>query len=252
MTQIAAIVDQLLGARRDGPLLQPTEDLSGFDAVYAIQSGVMAGLGRVGGWKVGRWDAGSPLIFAPIRADLIRPAPDTRQPEECRLRGAELEVAFRIDAKLPLPGSHDFLPALAACVTPMAVFEIVDSRLAEPKTASKLWHLADFQLNAGLVYGAALTTPWQPEDFANPQVQLTADGTDICNGPAALNTNTPFGMLADLVRQCSSPGGDHCGGVQPGQIVTTGSFTGLRFFAKGTQLTGRIDNLPPITATFAA
>jgi 2-keto-4-pentenoate hydratase len=248
MTQISAIIDQLLAARRGGPLLQPVEDLPGFDTVYAIQSGVMAKLGAVGGWKVGRWDAGSPLFFAPIRADLIRPAPDTRQPAECRLRGAELEVGFRIDAKLPSPGSHDFLPALAACVTPMAVFEIVDSRLTDPKAASKLWHLADFQLNAGLVYGAPVTTPWQPEDFAQPQVQLTADGVDVCHGPATLNTNTPFGMLADLVRSC----GNHCGGVQPGQIVTTGSFTGLRFFAKGTQLTGRIANLPPITCTFSS
>lgn len=248
MTQMAAIIDQLLAARHGGPLLQPREDLPGFDTVYAIQSGVMAKLGRVGGWKVGRWDAGSPLIYAPIRADLIRPAPDTRQPTDCRLRGAELEVAFRIDARLPSPGSHDFLPALAACVTPMAVFEIVDSRLAEPKTASKLWQLADFQLNAGLVCGAPLTTPWQPEDFAQPQVQLTADGADIVTGPATLNTNTPFGMLADLVRDC----GDHCGGVQPGQIVTTGSFTGLRFFAKGTTLTGRIASLPSISVRFAA
>jgi 2-keto-4-pentenoate hydratase len=248
MTQIAAIIDQLLAARRGGPLLQPSEDLPGFDAVYAIQSVVMAKLGQVGGWKVGRWDAGSPLIYAPIRADLIRPAPDTRQPAECRLRGAELEVGFRIDAKLPTPGSHDFLPALAACVTPLAVFEIVDSRLAEPKSASKLWQLADFQLNAGLVYGAPLTTPWQADDFAKPQVQLTADGTDIVTGPATLNTNTPFGMLADLVRDC----GDHCGGVQPGQIVTTGSFTGLRFFDKGATLTGRIANLPPVSVTFAA
>ena len=248
MTQIAAIVDQLLAARRSGPLLQPTEDLPGFDAVYAIQSGVMAGLGRVGGWKVGRWDAGSPLIFAPIRADLMRPAPDTRQPAECRLRGAELELAFRIDAPLPSPGAHDFLPALAVCVTPMTVFEIVDSRLAEPKTASKLWQLADFQLNAGLVYAEPLTTPWQPDDFARPQVQLAADGVDVCAGPATLNTNTPFGMLADLVRTC----GDHCGGVQLGQIVTTGSFTGLRFFAAGAQLTGRIANLPPVAVSFTA
>lgn len=247
MTQIAAIVDQLLAARRGGPRLQPAEDLPGFETVYAIQSGVMAGLGSIGGWKVGRWDAGSPLIFAPIRADLMRPAPDTRQPAECRLRGLELEVGFRIDAKLPSPEAYDFLPALVACVTPMAVFEIVDSRLAEPKTASKLWQLADFQLNAGLVYGAPLTTPWQPDDFAHPHVQLTADGADVCNGTAMLNTNTPFGMLADLVRAC----GDHCGGVQPGQIVTTGSFTGLRFFAKGTQLAGRIATLPPISARFA-
>ena len=157
-------------------------------------------------------------------------------------------MAFHIDAKLPSPGAHDFLPALAACVTPMAVFEIVDSRLAEPKTASKLWQLADFQLNAGLVYGAPLTTPWQPEDFAKPQVRLTADAADVCNGLATLNTNTPFGMLADLVSAC----GDHCGGVQPGQIVTTGSFTGLRFFPKGTQLTGQIANLPAITCTFSS
>jgi len=248
MTRIAAIVDQLLAARSGGPLVQPTEDLPGFDTVYAIQSGVMAKLGKVGGWKVGRWDAGSPLVFAPIRADLIRPAPDTRQPTECRLRGAELEVAFRIDAKLPSPGSHDFLPALAACVTPMAVFEIVDSRLAEPKAASKLWQLADFQLNAGLVYGAPLEAPWKPEDFAQPQVQLTADGVDVYHGPATLNINTPFGMLADLVRSC----GEHCGGVQPGQIVTTGSFTGLRFFAKGATLNGRIASLPPISVSFAA
>ncbi|QDO98420.1 hypothetical protein FNB15_14555 [Ferrovibrio terrae] len=248
MTQIAAIIDQLLAARRGGLLLQPTEDLSGFDAVYAIQSGVMAKLGEVGGWKVGRWDAGSPLFYAPISADLIRPAPDTRQPEECRLRGAELEVAFRIDAKLPSPGSHDFLPALAACVTPMAVFEIVDSRLADPKSASKLWNLADVQLNAGLVCGTPLEMSWQPEDFSHPQVQLTADGADVVAGPAMLNTSTPFGMLADLVRSC----GAHCGGVQPGQIVTTGSFTGLRFFAKGTQLTGCIANLPPVSVSFAA
>lgn len=248
MTQIAAIVDQLLAARRGGPLLQPTEDLSGFDAVYAIQSGVMAQLGRVGGWKVGRWDAGSPLFYAPIRADLIRPAPDIRQPAECRLRGAELEVGFRIDAPPPSPRADDFLQALAAYVTPMAVFEIVDSRLAEPKTASKLWHLADLQLNAGLVYGEPAATSWQPDDFAHPHVQLTADGADLCAGPATLNTNTPFGMLADLVRSC----GDHCGGVQPGQIVTTGSFTGLRFFARGARLTGRIGNLPAVAATFAA
>lgn len=247
MTRIAAIVDQLLAARSGGPLLQPAEDLPGFDTVYAIQSGVMAKLGKVGGWKVGRWDAGSPLVFAPIRADLIRPAPDTRQPVDCRLRGAELEVAFRIDAKLPSPGSHDFLPALAACVTPMAVFEIVDSRLVDPKAASKLWQLADFQLNAGLVHGASLTTPWQPEDFAHPTVQLTADGANVAAGPAKLNTNTPFGMLADLVRTC----GDHCGGVQPGQIVTTGSFTGLHFFDKGVTLTGRIASLPLVSVGFA-
>jgi 2-keto-4-pentenoate hydratase len=237
----------LLAARRGALLYEPAYDLQDLDDVFAIQSSVMADLGLVGGWKVGRWDADAPLIYAPIRADLIRPSPDTRQPAECRLRGLELEVAFRIDTPLPAADVPDFLPKLAAAVTPLPTFEVVDSRLADPQGASPLWRLADFQLNAGLIYGAALTSSWQPKDFANPVVQLTADGKDVVSGPATLNTGTPFGMLADLVRECR-----HCGGVQPGQIVTTGSFTGLRFFPAGTTLSGTIAGMAPITASFAA
>jgi 2-keto-4-pentenoate hydratase len=242
----------LLAARSGGPLFTPDYPLESLNDVWAIQSGAMAALGPVGGWKVGRWDAGQPLIHAPIRAAAIRPSPALLSPADSRLRGLELEVGFRIDAALPAADDPDFLRKLPACVTPMPVFEVVDSRLADPQNASPLWRLADFQLNAGLVYGAPLAAGWNPSDFDHPHVHLTADGTDVCNGPATLNTGTPFSMLADLVRQLSIPGGDHCGGVQPGQIVTTGSFTGLRFFAKGTKLTGRIAGLAPISATFAA
>ncbi|MEK9970401.1 MAG: hypothetical protein VW600_14770 [Ferrovibrio sp.] len=247
-----AIVEQLLAARSGGPLLQASGDLSGLDEVFAIQSGVMAALGPVGGWKVGRWDADAPLIYAPIRATTIRPAPSVWQPGECRLRGAELEVAFRIDTALPDADDPQFLRRLAACVTPLPAFEIVDSRLADPQGTTPLWRLADFQINCGLVYGAPVAAGWTPEMFDAPTVRLTANDETVCEGPATLNTRTPFIMLADLVRQLSSPRGNHCGGVQPGHIVTTGSFTGLRFFAKGTTLTGTISGMAPIATSFAA
>lgn len=243
----AEAIASLLAARRGGPLLTPDYELESLDDVYAIQSGVMAELGAVGGWKVGRAGADQPLIFAPIRADLMRPAPDTRRPAEARLRGLELEIAFRIDGPLPAADAPDFMARLAAIVTPLPAFEVVDSRLHDPQATSAHWRLADFQLNAGLIYGAPLTGSWTPEDFAQPTVHLTVDGEDAVSGPATLNTGTPFGMLADLVRQCR----DHCGGVQPGQIVTTGSFTGLRFFPAGTRLTGLIAGMQPLTMTFA-
>lgn len=243
----ADAIARLLAARHGGPLYAPDYDLQDFHEVFAIQSGVMADLGAVGGWKVGRADANAPLNYSPIRADLIRSAPDTRQPAETRLRGLELEIAFRIDGPLPAIDAPDFMRRLASVVTPLPAFEVVDSRLADPQGTTALWRLADFQLNAGLILGAPLAGAWQAEDFANPAVRLVADGEDVVKGPATLNTGTPFGMLADLVRECR-----HCGGVQPGQVVTTGSFTGLRYFPAGSTLTGVVGSMTPLTMTFAA
>lgn len=244
------VIARLLAARNGGPLVEADEasEPRSITEAYEIQSGVMNSLNSaVGAWKVGRSGAGQPLICSPIRADLIRPAPDTRLPAESRLRGLELEVGFRIDAALPAADDADFMQKLAAAVTPLPVFEVVDSRLSDPQAASPLWRLADFQLNAGLIYGTPLPKGWRAEAFDKPIVQLVADGVEICGGAATLNTGTPFGMLADLVRECH-----HCGGVQPGQIVTTGAFTGLRFFKAGTTLTGSISGMTPLTMTFAA
>lgn len=238
----------LLAARQGGPLYLPAYDLQTLDEAYAIQAGVIAALGPVGGWKTGRSAPDQPAICAPISAAAIRPSPALWHPDEARLRGLELEIGFRIDTALPPADAPDFLQRLAAAVTPLPVFEIVDSRLADPQAASALWRLADLQMNAGLVYGAPLQGPWRPEEFIQPLAHLTADEAEICAGPATMPGGSPFDLLANLVRDC----GDHCGGLKPGQIVTTGSFTGLRYFAAGSTLTGEIAGMAPISVSFAA
>lgn len=248
MPHHADAIAQLLAARRGGPLLNVADDLNSPADAYAIQAGVMASLGPVGGWKTGRSAADQPAIRAPILASAIRPSPALWQPAEVRLRGLELEIGFRIDAALPPADAPDFMQRLAEAVTPLPIFEIVDSRLADPQAASTLWRLADCQLNAGLVYGAPLEGPWRPEDFIRPMARLTADDAEVCAGPATLPGGSPFDLLANLVRDC----GNHCGGLKPGQMVTTGSFTGLRYFAAGTTLIGEIASMAPISVTFAA
>ncbi|WP_341705678.1 hypothetical protein, partial [Ferrovibrio sp.] len=188
-----------------------------------------------------------PAIFAPIPAAAIRPSPALWPAAGSRLRGAELEIAFRIDAPLPPADAADFLPRLAAAVTPLPAFEILDSRLQDPRNAAPLRVLADSQMNAGLVCGAASDGRWQPADFDRPDVFLKAGDSVLCAGPASLPGGTPFALLAELVCRC----GDHCGGLQPGQIVTTGSFTGMHFFAAGATVSGRIAGLTPLSVTFA-
>jgi len=241
----------LLATRRGGPLLDTAGAAQGPCSIadaYAIQTGVMAALGPVGGWKVSRPAPDQPATRAPIRAVAVRPSPAVWPPTESRLRGLELEIGFRIDGVLPAADASDFPARLAAAVTPLPVFEILDSRLAAPQQAGALWILADCQMNAGLVCGAPPQGKWRPEDFDRPLVQLMADDVEICAGPATLPGGTPFALLTELVRGC----GDHCGGLQPGQIVTTGSFTGMRFFPPGTTLSGRIAGMAPLTVSFAA
>src|SRR3546814_17110613 len=84
-------------------------------------------------------------------------------------------------------------------------------------------------------------------DTLFPYTTLTADGAVLIDGPATMPGGNPFDLLAELVRSC----GNHCGGLQRGQIVTTGSFTGLRFFAAGTTVTGRIAGWPVLGVPFA-
>ncbi|MFC3676492.1 hypothetical protein [Ferrovibrio xuzhouensis] len=250
MTARDDLVARLLAARNGGPLVDPATEAAGPETLadaYALQAGVIAALGPVGGWKVGR-APGQPAVFAPIPAAAIRPSPALWPRAESRLRGVELEIGFRIDAVLPPADATDFAARLAEAVTPLPVFEILDSRLTDPQGASALWKLADMQIDAGLVCGAPFTGTWTREDFDRPSAQLTADGAIVVEGPATMPGGNPFDLLAELVRSC----GEHCGGLQRGQIITTGSFTGMRFFAAGTTVTGCIAGWPVIGVTFVA
>lgn len=244
------LVGHMLAARKGGALVDPATEPDGpesLDDVYAIQAGVMVALGPVGGWKVGRPAPDQPSVFAPIPAAAIRTSPVAWPQAESRLRGVELEVAFRIDGPLPPADAPDFATRLAQVVTPLPVFEILDSRLTDPQGASAFWKLADMQINAGLVYGEPLQGAWSAADFINPVARLEADGDVLVDGPVTTPGGSPFDLLAELVRIC----GDHCGGLRPGQIVTTGSFTGMRFFQPGTTVTGRIAGLAALGVSFA-
>ena len=51
--------------------------------------------------------------------------------------------------------------------------------------------------------------------------------------------------MAGLVRMA----GDHCGGLQAGQIIITGSLHPLTYVEPGTQVAGRIDGFGDIAVT---
>lgn len=239
----AAFLDARGGAAKLSRARADALSLTVEDA-YAVQRGVAAGLGPVGGFKFAQ-RPGEAAIMAPIHAADIRPSPATA-PTGGEAVGVELEVGFRILAAPPDPEAPDFRERLRACVAPLAVIELVQARLVDPDAAAPLLRLADHQLNGGLVTGSG-PVDWQGGALAEVAVHLSFDGKTAVEGPVRLPFGDAFECLARLVAMA----GSHCGGVQPGQIVITGSLNGLPWIAPGTAVRGRIGGIGEVEVDLA-
>ena len=226
----------LLGGAAIGP--EPQKLPQNFTDAFAVQRLVMAEIGPVGGYKTSNTAPGEQVVLAPIPAANIRPSPARYTGDEMRRVGIELEIAFRIDGPLPALGAPNFEDALRAVVSAVPVIEMVDTRLADLEGAPALLKMADNQSGFGLVVGEAIRD-WSAIDIAAPEITFTVDGRQVGTTAGQVPGGTAFEALVGLVGAI----GDHCGGLQPGQYVTTGSLSGLHWIEKGVEVRGTIAGL---------
>ncbi len=236
------VIEMLRAAHKGGPKLTAA-DLAGAitdeAAAYRIQQAVTGSLGAVGGFKIGRASPDAPCVMAPILAERIRYSPAQYSRAEMDLVGIELEVAFHVDRQLPDPADPRFADEARRCISPAAVIEMVDTRLADHESADPLWKLADNQINAGLVFGDPVAQ-WADLDLTNVAATLQVGDQIVFDGPSAVPGGNAFDVFCAFARLV----GEHCGGLRPGQWVTTGSVTaGLRFIGHGEPVIGAIKGL---------
>ena len=240
-TDSAGFAQAVLTARATGKLIE-RRDLSGepttLHEAYAVHRAVMREIGPVGAFKTSREPDGQ-QIMAPIAADGVRPSGASFSGDELNLAGIELEIAFRLDAKLPPPQADDFDDRLRASVVAVPVIEVVDTRLAFHETCHPMAKLADNQFNAGLVVGAPIKD-WWDLNLDNPAHTFKAADVVVSEGERPVpGGRGAFAVLQGFARAV----GDHCGGLQAGQYVTTGALSGLIWIDKGTHVIGHIDGL---------
>ncbi|AXI43991.1 2-keto-4-pentenoate hydratase [Sulfitobacter sp. SK011] len=203
---------------------------------YEVQSLVAAELGPVGGFKFAQ-RSGQPAIMAPIqRADIL--VSGAKFPASGSPVGIELEVGFRLNAALPSIDAPDFKELLRACVSPVAVIETVQTRLADLDTVPAVLKLADHQTNGGLIVGDPAKV-WDGSPFGTVDAYLTFDDEVVLDG----RTNLPFGPAFDCLVALARMVGDHCGGLNAGHIVITGSLNGLPWLPPGTRVRGSIEGI---------
>ncbi len=239
------------GARRTGTLIEalPAAFMPADAAeAYAVQDAVARALGTVAGWKVG---ASSPFAepnCAPLFAELMAPSPAQWPAARFHRRGVEAELAFRFGKSLPeRPAGYNDDEVWEAIDTLHVAIEIVESRFANFPATDKLLQLADNQNNGAFCVGAPIGN-WRGLDFLRQPSILIIDGKEKAKAIGGNAAGHPGRLLTWLANHCAARGY----GLAAGDIVTTGSHTGLVFAEPGAVVTARFPEIGEATLRFAA
>jgi len=245
-SDISYAVRSLLEARRSGIQVAPLFALADRDAVYAIQDGVAAATGPIAGWKVGARTPTAEPNPAPLLAGALVKSPARFNGTAMHMIGVEIEISFHIVrdiAAREAPVGRE--EALAAVGDAFVGMEVVDTRLANFRELDPEWLLADNQMNHALVVGDSIKN-WKGLDWPNLAVKLVIDGKTIVEQKGGLGAVDPVRPLVWMI--------DHAvrqrGGLRKGQAITTGSWTGLRYYPPGSKARGEFIGLGAVEASF--
>lgn len=199
---------------------------------YAVQDEVAAQLWPVGGWKTGAPGPAAEPIAAPIGEPLVHASGTALAAADFHLLGIEGELAYRMGDDLPpIAGGYDRNRVTAAIASLHAAIELVDSRVKDWQSADPLWKLADNQSNGGLVIGAKLEQ-WQHIDPLRQRAILRINGAIAVDAVGGNAAGDPLRLLVWLANHCAT----RCGGLRAGDIVTTGTYTGLVLVQPGDEV----------------
>lgn len=207
---------------------------------YAVQDRVFAArypARRVAAWKAGASGPDAEPSAAPIGE--VHASPAVLPANAFHMVGIEAEVAFRIRHDLA-PGAHERSEAeLADAVGELVVtIELCDTRLSNWKAAAPLWRLADFQLNGALVVGSGIQD-WRQVDFAAQRVEVWVNGRKKADRTGSHPLGSPLRVLPWAAEHCAG----RSGGLKAGDLVTTGSWTGMDFVAPGDTVLARFPGI---------
>ena len=239
----------LLGARRTR---EPLDDLppglrpKTLAEAYFVQDVILQALGSAGGWKVGAPTPEATPLYAPMPAEGLIPSGEGIAVGDRRLRGVEGEIAFLLGKDLPprpAPYSREEVESAIASCHP--AIELLESALLDPDAADRLTAIADLQSHGGFVYGEAVAG-WQNFDFGSETAQMNVDGfVRLTDGK-----NAAGGDLLRLVVWLANQAQSRTGGLQAGQWITTGSWTGKILAESGSVAMARFPRFGEVTVRF--
>jgi 2-keto-4-pentenoate hydratase len=215
------------------------------DEAFAVQREVMRLLGlSVGGWKCAA-PPGKPQSGAPMPASGFQQSP-ARQPFRADEQiGVEGEIALRLGADLP--GRADGKPytrgeVLAAVAAAMPAIELVSSRFVDMRAVPPLVGMADSIAHFAFIHGDE-APGWRSLDLSRLRVRLDFAGEVQVEQVGGNPSGDPLSGVVWLANRLIGSG-TH---LRAGEIITTGSCTGLIFTSPDKPVTVAFEGLGSAT-----
>jgi 2-keto-4-pentenoate hydratase len=206
--------------------------------VYRIQDDVRASLdagARATAWKVSPPRDDAEPTASPVPNAGCHASPARLAAAGFHMLGIEVEIAFRFRGDLPprtAPFAEDEVHD--AVEGALVTLELCDTRLAGWKEAPPLWRLADFQSNGALIVGNGVEA-WRDLDYRGLIAELWINGAMVSRQRGTHPSGDPSRLLPWLAAHCAR----RCGGLRAGDLVTTGSWTGMHAAAPGDAIVAR-------------
>jgi len=227
--------------------LAPPDDA----AAYRVQREVADALGwfpsgRPRAWKMGAASRDALPTAAPIADAALIASPARLAPTSAHtMIGVEVELAVRLARPLSAGANAD--EAHAAVGEVLAAIEICDVRAHDWPSLPPLFRLADQQMNRWLILGGGIKGPWQAE-FATREVRLAVNGVETLHRHGGHPLGDPLFLLPWLAGHVAAAYPD---GLQAGDVVTTGTWTGLVAAQPGDRVRAQFDGIGSIEVEVA-
>jgi 2-keto-4-pentenoate hydratase len=238
MSNLMNAAEKLFSVHMGGPRIaglgaDTPADMAG---VWAIQREVLRRMGgTIGGWKCAAPE-GQPQTGAMLDARGVRRGPTTWQVKAGETIGLETEIAFRLGRDLPRRATRysreEVLDAVAGA---FPAIELVTSRYVERTAVSLMEAMADGISHAGLILGEDVPG-WRGMDLPKLTVRQTYAG-QVQVEKVGGNPNPGGDPVVPLVWLANHLP-EHGLQLEAGQVVTTGTWTGLIFVERGARVTG--------------
>jgi len=241
--QIHTIAARIVTARKsknpltptDCTLLQPNDRTE----AYAVQAAIWKtqyGHIRPHAWKIGDSGDGPKPVRAPMPE--VLGTNGILQKDRFRRFGIEAEIAVRFAEPLvPRIMPYTYKEVLSAIGGAHVAIEIVDTALADPEASGPLMRLADSMQHGSFVLGEPIHN-WRDQLWEKITATSFIDKQLIAEQTGGHPHINPFSLLPWWVNE----GALDWGGVQAGDIVTTGTWNGMHFADQPNTFEARFTN----------